>query len=454
MPRQKETADEPEHLAPLRGGRCLRTLAACGGSDSAEPGALLSTTAAAALSTAQIDGATAASGLQALAGTAACGVQAHKVVYATRGPASEEVQASAGVMVPTGSAAACSGERPVLLYAHGTSTDKAKNMADVVGDGEAQLQLAMFAAQGFIVVAPNYMGYDVSTLAYHNYLHADSQARDMVDGLRAAKAMLAATAGAKPSAKLFVTGYSQGGHVAMATHRLIERDLGSEFTVTASGPMSGPYNLVGFGDVVTAGQVNGGATIFVPMLLTSFQKAYKNIYSAPTEAYQAPYAATAEGLLPSTRSVTAIIQAGQLPADPTFTALWGTGGLLTDSFRAGYQAGNYRKALQDNTLLAWTPRRPMALCGGAQDPTVFWAVNAPAAQQAFAAVGATVPAWSLEDRASLPAGAAGDLVFGGFQQQKAAAGASATAQYHGTLVPPFCTALVRGFFQQVLASGQ
>ena len=47
----------------------------------------------------------------------------------------------------------------------------------------------------------------------------------------------------------------------------------------------------------------------------------------------------------------------------------------------------------------------------------------------------------------------GDQLYGGFQQQKAAAGANATALYHGTLVPPFCTALVRGFFQQVLAAG-
>jgi hypothetical protein len=431
----------------------LAALAACGGSDDPAPGAVLSSQAGVSLSAAQVDGATAASGLQALAGAAACGVQAQKVVYSTRGPRNEVVQASAAVLVPTGTGAACSGERPVLLYAHGTSTDKAKNMADIAADGEAQLVAAMYAAQGFVVVAPNYLGYDVSTLPYHNYLHAESQAQDMVDGLRAAKALLAGSTGARPSAKLLVSGYSQGGHVAMATHKVIERDLSSEFTVTASVPMSGPYNLVGFGDLVTAGTINAGATIFIPMLLTSYQRAYANVYASPAEAYQPAYAATAEALLPSTRSVSAIIAAGQLPADPTFTALWGAGGLLNDSFRASYASGNYRKALEANTLLSWTPRRPMALCGGAQDPTVFWAVNAPVARQAFATAGATVPAWNLEDRSSLPAGTAGDQVYGGFQAQKAAAGANATAQYHGGLVPPFCTALARGYFQQVLASG-
>jgi hypothetical protein len=62
-------------------------------------------------------------------------------------------------------------------------------------------------------------------------------------------------------------------------------------------------------------------------------------------------------------------------------------------------------------------------------------------------------AWDLENRASLPAGLASDQIYGGFQAQKTAAGANAVAQYHGTLVPPFCTALVRGLFQQVLATG-
>jgi hypothetical protein len=94
----------------------------------------------------------------------------------------------------------------------------------------------------------------------------------------------------------------------------------------------------------------------------------------------------------------------------------------------------------------------MALCGGAQDPTVFY-FNTTDMQADFAARNFLAPAWDLENRASLPAGTAGDQIFGGFQAQKTAAGANATAQYHGTLVPPFCTALVRGLFQQVLAAG-
>lgn len=437
------------------------TLAACGGGGDDAPPAratIITAQVAGQATAAQIDAGTAASGLQALSGPAACGVEVRYVLYMTRDPHGEPATASAGVLVPSGSSAQCSGERPVLLYAHGTDTNRAKNMADIVNDSEAKLVMAMYAAQGFIVVAPNYLGYDRSSLDYHPYLNAEAQAVDMIDGLRAARAHLAAASTVKPSNKLFISGYSQGGHVAMATHKVLQRDHASEFTVTASGPMAGPYNLGKFGLVINRDlQVNAGAVIFTPMLLTSFQQAYGNVYAKASDMYQAPFDATAPTLFPTTQTLTQIVAAGKLPNDPTFTAkLFGPGGLITETARLDYAnnpENGFRKAMERNTLLGWTPTRPMAMCSGANDPTVY-IFNQRDAQADFASRNVLVPAFDVEDRATLPAGPAGDLIYGGFQQAKAAAGANAVASYHGGLVPPFCTALVRGFFQQVLASGQ
>jgi dienelactone hydrolase len=404
---------------------------------------------------AQVDAGTAASGLQALSGTAKCDVELRYVLYMTRDPAGAPATASAGALVPSGTDPSCTGERPVVLYAHGTTFTQTKNMANVSGDSEAAALMAFFAAQGFIVVAPNYLGYDRSSLGYHPYINAEASAVDMIDGLRAAKAHLVAESAVKPSAKLFVTGYSEGGHVAMATHKVIERDYASEFTVTAAGPMSGPYNLSKMFDVVNGpGPIAAGATLFTPMLMTSFQRSYGSIYTNLTDVYQAPFDSAGDRLFPTDTPIDQLIAQGKLPADPTFTKLFGTGGLLTDSFRAGYATSNFRKAAQTNTLLGWTPKRPgtVALCGGAQDPTIFF-FNATDMQVDFVSRNFLVPVWDLESRASLPAGTTGDLIYGGFQAQKAAAGANAVAQYHGTLVPPFCIALVRGLFQQVLATG-
>jgi pimeloyl-ACP methyl ester carboxylesterase len=376
------------------------------------------------------------------------------IVYETRDPAGLGATATEGLMVPTGSGANCVGPRPVLLYAHGTTTKKSYNTADTLHTPEALLVEAFFAAHGYIVVAPNYLGYDESSLTYHPYLNAEVQAGDMVDGLRAAKSQLAKMSGVQVSKQLFIAGYSQGGHVAMATHRAIEQDFAGEFTVTAAAPMSGPYDLVDFGDTVTSvnGEVNFGGTLFMPYLLTSYQKAYGDIYSAPSDAYQAPFVLSAPTLFPTDTPVATLMQEGLLPNDPTFRLLFGEGGLLTNSFREAYIGSNFRKALQQNTLLGWNPKAPVALCGGSEDLWVYF-TNTINMQADFASRGISVPVWDLEDRKSLPSGSTYDEVYAGFQLAKLLASSDVQMRYHGELVPPFCYALARGYFAQMLEGG-
>jgi dienelactone hydrolase len=459
-------------------------LAACGGGGEDDPPSERATLLVSQLGgqalTKDIDAGTTASGLIALAGPAKCNVDVRYIMYVTQDPAGQPATATAGVLVPSGTDAKCSGNRPVVLYGHGTTFTRTKNMAQVSdtdpdpnvdnSDNEAKLVMAMFAAQGYIVVAPNFLGYDRSSLTWHPYLNAETSAKDMVDGLRAAKAMLQKESATKASNVLFITGYSQGGHVAMATHRAIERDYANEFTVAASGPMSGPHDLATMVGVMTSDPTNGhvvaGGTLFTPMLLTSYQKSYGGIYGKPADAYQAAYAASAETLFPTDTPIPMLISQGKLPADPTFTRLFGEGGLLTESFRAAYPGSNFEAAAKRNTLLGWTPKHPVALCYGANDPTVpgFNSANLAADFIGHGVPAQMVSVFNLETpAASVPAPV--QPVFGGFQQkvQQVYAAAAATGgdaagklavgqAYHGTLVPPFCTTLVRGFFDQVQAS--
>ncbi|MEJ7235588.1 prolyl oligopeptidase family serine peptidase, partial [Staphylococcus epidermidis] len=87
------------------------------------------------------------------------------------------------------------------------------------------LLAALFAGQGYVVISPNYAGYDKSSLAYHPYLNAQQQSHEMADALKAGREVVRRTGSATNVAdngKLFVTGYSQGGYVAMATTRYLE----------------------------------------------------------------------------------------------------------------------------------------------------------------------------------------------------------------------------------------
>ena len=182
--------------------------------------------------------------LLALSGIPLCDIQVYQIRYATVGGTSEATAASGAMMVPSGLDPNCHGARPVVLYAHGTTTDRAFNIANLSDpqNAEGLLMAALFAAQGYIVVAPNYAGYDSSTLAYHPYLNGDQQSKDMIDALAAARSALPARQAplTTDSGRLFITGYSQGGYVAMATHRAMQT---AGMKVTASAPMSGPYAL-------------------------------------------------------------------------------------------------------------------------------------------------------------------------------------------------------------------
>jgi predicted esterase len=334
-----------------------------------------------------------------ITGTPSCSVTTYTVKYHTVGSAAEDTEASAAIMVPSGTGSTCSGSRPVLLYAHGTSVQKGTDMASLAAT-EPRLVAAMYAAQGYIVVAPNYAGYAGSSLAYHAYLDATQQADDMVDALRAARASFAAI-GARDSGRLMLAGYSQGGYVALATQRAMQLKYASEFSVAAAAPMSGPYALLQFGDAIFAGAPTQGSSAFIPMLVNAAQRAGAGIYSSTSDLYEAKYATGIDTLLPGSSGLGDLVAAGKLPNDvlfaqdslpqtPGYASFFGADHLLKTSYRNGYlqdmQAAPcntsnatplacsplqpLRRWLLKNDLRTYLPAVPLLLCGGDQDPLV------------------------------------------------------------------------------------
>lgn len=393
----------------------------------------------AATLTAELSASSSGAQLLLITGAPTCGVDFYYVKYWTLGAAAEPTVSSGAIMVPTGGAG-CSGARPIVLYAHGTQTYQPANIADITDptNTEGLLVAAMFAAQGYIVVASNYAGYDISTLGYHPFLNAAQQSGEMINILSAARTALPKimSSGTTDNGQLFVTGYSEGGYVALATQRALQA---AGQTVTASAPMSGPYALEAFGDAIFYGNVNLGSTEFGPLITTSYQHAYGNIYSAPTDVYSSTYAPGIDTLLPSATPIDTLIANGVLPQtaffdsttpivtvpnDPTLSAAltaalavpsdltnpqtplfalgFGSPFLVNNDYRVSYvldAAGNpdgavptpsagvplaatmptqtLRAALYINDLRNgdWAPQSPTLLCGGDRDPTVFFSVN-------------------------------------------------------------------------------
>jgi hypothetical protein len=375
------------------------------------------------------NGSTRDQALLLLAGDPVCDVQVQYIQYTTLGGASEKTAASGALMVPSGTDARCAGTRPILLYAHATHPEKAYNLAALADSSnpastEGLTLAALFATQGYIVVAPNYAGYDSSPLGYHPFLNAQQQSGEMIDALSAAKMALAPLAPrVSAGSKLFLTGYSQGGHVAMATHRAMQQ---AGLPVTASAPMSGPYALAQELDDNFAGQVHIGSTLFGTFMATSYQKSYGGIYAQPTDLYESNWASGIETLLPGVDAAAVLESTGKLPQfalfsatppqappgsglqpaidamtpptgttmDAVFARGFGTGNLFTNSARLAYlqdlltnpanPRNGLRIAARANDLRGWTPLAPVLLCGGAGDATVSFATNTEGMRQSWA----------------------------------------------------------------------
>lgn len=290
--------------------------------------------------------------------------------YVTIDPYGLSITNSGLLILPRGT----NGPLPLLSDQHGTLALKSDAPSQ---PGRGDIWAVVFASYGYAVVVPDYLGLG-SSPGYQAYLHARSEATCVVDALRAGKSLCASN-NVTLNGQLFLTGYSQGGHVTMAALREIETFHTNEFAVTAGAPCAGPYDL-------------GGATIetlltdpaypnpwFFSILLAAYLPIYQ-LGDTLEELLAPPYRSTLPPLLDGAHTVSQL--AAAMPADPI--------AILRPDFQANFRtnvSNPFRQALRDNNTYAWTPKAPMTMfhCQGDRD-VVF--ANAEVAYQSFTNRGA------------------------------------------------------------------
>jgi pimeloyl-ACP methyl ester carboxylesterase len=403
-------------------------VAACGGSDPSNGALKEDPVLLATLTKAQLDG----SGLLALSGPAKCDVKVIGLNYITPGAKGEVSNASGVLLLPTG--ADCGVAAPLVAYAKGPDVQKPRTLANPA-DSETGLLAAMYAGQGYAVVATDYLGFAKSTYSFHPYLHADSEATSVIDSIRAARQAIPSMGGSL-NGKVMLTGYSQGGHASMAAHREIEKSLSSEINVVAGAHLAGPYNLSGSMKLPDA---IAGYQFFVPYLITAWQKIYGNLYSNVSDAFKSPYANGIESLLPSaTLNYTTLVTSGKLPGINGETPNQARDALFQSSFSSDILTNPNNPtflAAQKNDLLDWSPKSQTMLCSGSGDPTVPQAVHQTVMKAAFDAKG-------LTNVTSVDVHPFIEATYGPITMAN-------IANYHGSYAPPFCHAQAKGLFDLV-----
>ena len=354
------------HSAGRRTSRFYRVVAVL----TAQRGLLQSATLATTMTAAQINLLFASAGLPA---TAQYSVRFYKVVYETITPLGAQTKASGALLLPVSTGKPL----PLVSYQHGTitQTNKAPSSMDIYGEVSVGL---LFAATGYAAALPDYLGLGDSP-GLHPYHHARSEASASIDLLRAVKT-LCATNGFLLTNRLFLCGYSQGGHSTMALLRELETFHTNEFAVTACAPMAGAYDLSG---VTTTNFLSGRAQpnpYYFAYLLAAYQDVY-HFAATLADLLTSPYNTTLPPLLRGNSTGGQINAA--MPSDPLL--------VLKPEVLAAFRANSnhpLRVALRDNDPYQWTPRSPLRLYHCAADQDVIIA-NSQVAYASFQSRGAT-----------------------------------------------------------------
>jgi hypothetical protein len=272
-----------------------------------------------------------------------------------------------------------------VVYLHGTTVQKT-----AVGSVEAvyseRMWSALIAAAGFAAVAPDYLGLGTSP-GTHPYLHAATEASASVDMLRAARTFMQSRQRTLDP-RVLVTGMSQGGHAAMALAKALDEGADPQLSLAAAAPIAGPYDMRG---VMIPGLLNGdvlpkAGTMYIAYWTVAMNRLHP-LYSAPAEAFRAPYDQIVDGLFDGSHSWSDVM--ARLPDTPA--------SLFTPAYVA-------RLASPDGALLAateasdgvcdWHPTAPVRLYAGSADHDVPIA-DSSHCRQALLDHGADVPVVDL-----------------------------------------------------------
>ncbi len=129
----------------------------------------------------------------------------------------------------------------LVVYYHGTTAvrdDVPSRCTSKAGDLESLLVIFAFVSGGYAVAMPDYLGLGDSK-EVQPYAYGSVNSRSGIDMIEPTRAHLSQR-GIGLGSRLFITGYSQGGAVAMWATRQLQA---AGQRVTAAAPMSGAYDV-------------------------------------------------------------------------------------------------------------------------------------------------------------------------------------------------------------------
>ena len=282
-------------------------------------------------------------------------IEIYKVTYNTHYN-TQAIVASGLVVLPKTTQAV-----GMLSFHHGTITkydDAPSNFS--AGDYNTIAYSAM-ASVGFIGVIPDYLGFGSSTSVLHPYYVEDLMASSVIDLLKAS-VELGQQKNVTFNGNLFLAGYSEGGYATMAAHKAIEENGLDGFTLIASFPASGAYDIKGIQENIFA-QEEYDDPHYVAYLARAYQIQYDRD-DLLTDFFKEPYASRIPGLFDGQKGAT------EINAQLTTKVSDLIQGDVLNNINSNPKYSYLVDAFNENSLTDWKPVAPMYMYHGLADETV------------------------------------------------------------------------------------
>ncbi len=280
------------------------------------------------------------------------GVNVYEVLYKTTYHDGSTIQASGVYFAPQEKKE----DLPVVIYFHGTQIEKER---DIKIKGEMAICTGL-ATDGYAALYVDYVGIGKGE-GFHLYQHSESEALAGLDMLIAVEE-LNKELGYTFGDMLFSTGYSQGGHGAIAFHKYIEEHPEFGYTMTASSPMSGAYDMAGAQSRAMFEPYSHPG--YLPYLLAGYNEVY-NIYPETSDIFKPPYDSIIPPMLDGKHSMGDINKVmPKIPSEFIHQE-------IIDSFKNDPNHP-FRVALEENSFLDWKPENPIQLCYCKADEQVYY----------------------------------------------------------------------------------
>jgi pimeloyl-ACP methyl ester carboxylesterase len=271
-------------------------------------------------------------------------VDAYRIAYPVSLENGETVQASGLLALPRGAL-----PKRIVSFHHGTTTSREEvpSRLDVTGSAAAIL----FAGNGYMLLAPDYLGLGDSGRVHGYYVTPEHVSA--VTGILAAAMQMAGA----PDSPVFLSGFSQGGHVTLATMRDLEA---RGEAVLAAAPVAAAIDVR---NISFTAAMEGGAPSH-SLYLAYLAWSHAHHYGHPLDtALTADYAVLVEELYGSPHEPDEIMAA--LPEKPR--------DMFTADFLAAFDNHGSHWLLDTIDaagLTGWTPKAPIRLYYGTEDKDV------------------------------------------------------------------------------------